>query len=247
MINKTIKYSLLSISILAFSACSSGRTIMINQDTVQPTERPATTVPNKRPEIKEEILLGNNSKNPNNGTLGNRVDVPLNNPMLGDMIYNEGEENIIEEPVVRSKNEVIERMPFPVGEYKYVKKKGRSTVSGTIYLENAHTSLKVKGQKIKLWLNPVTSYSRQWYHESYLGGYKLSKTDKRLYNYLKFTYSNSAGKFNFFGVPSGDYYLTGSISCAQECGFSQRKSIRLVREISVGSGVTTVDLMKHVP
>jgi hypothetical protein len=116
-----------------------------------------------------------------------------------------------------------------------------------VYLENSHSSLQVKGQKLKLWLNPVTSYSRQWYEESYLGGYKLSKTDKRLYNYLKFTYSDNSGKFNFFGVPNGDYYLTATMSCGQECGYGQKKSIRLVREISVGRGVTTVDLMKHVP
>jgi len=70
---------------------------------------------------------------------------------------------------------VIERMDFPADEYRYIKKRGRSTVSGTIYLENSHTSFKVKGKKTKLWLNPVTSYSRQWYEESYLGGYKLSK------------------------------------------------------------------------
>ena len=138
-------------------------------------------------------------------------------------------------------------MDFPADEYRYIKKRGRSTVSGTIYLENSHTSFKVKGKKTKLWLNPVTSYSRQWYEESYLGGYKLSKTDKRLYNYLKFTYSDNAGNFNFFGVPAGDYYLTGTISCSDECGFNQNRSIRLVREVSVGNGVTTVDLMKHVP
>lgn len=247
MIKQTIKYSLLTVGIWGLSACTNPRTITINQDRVQSAPRPTVVRPHKTPDIKEEILLGNHSKNPNNGMLGNRVDVPLNNPVLGDMIGNEGEENIQEEPAGRSRNEVIERMPFPVDEYKYVRKRGRSTISGTIYLENSNTSLQVKGKKIKLWLNPVTSYSRQWYQESYLGGYKLSKTDKRLYNYLKFTYSNNDGKFSFFGVPSGDYYLTGSIACAEECGFSQRKSIRLVREISVGRGVTTVDLMKHVP
>lgn len=153
----------------------------------------------------------------------------------------------MEEEPVEVKSQVIERIPFPIGEYKRIPRRGSNTVSGTIYLENSHTSAQIKGKKIKLWLNPVTSYSRQWYQESYLGGYKLSKTDKRLYNYLKFTYSDNSGKFNFFGVPSGDYYLTGTMKCAEECGYSEPKSIRLVREISVGRGVTTVDLMKHVP
>ncbi len=234
-----MKYALMSTGIWALSACSTPRTIMINQDNTRPAPREVISTPTKRPEIKEEILLGQGAKNP---SLGNRVNVPINNPSLGE----EGlqNENIVSSP---ARNEVIERIPFPVDEYKYIKKRGRSTVSGTIYLENSHTSEKVKGQKIKLWLNPVTSYSRQWYEESYLGGYKLSKTDKRLYNYLKFTYSDGSGNFNFFGVPAGDYYLTGTISCSEACGFNDKKSIRLVREISVGNGVTTVDLMKHVP
>ncbi len=141
----------------------------------------------------------------------------------------------------------MQRMSFPVNEYRHVKKKGRSTVSGTIYLENSMTTEKIRGKKVKLWLNPVTSYSRQWYQESHLGGYKLSKTDKRLYNYLKFTYSNTSGTFNFFGVPRGEYYLTGTISCSESCGFDKTRSIRLVKKVSVGKGVTRIDLMKNVP
>ena len=232
MFKTTRKYLVLSISIWGLSACTqTPRVITINQESVRPTPRTVVKPPIKRPEIKEEILLGN------------RVDVPKNNPTLGTVANSN--ENIRPNPVSRS--EVIERIDFPTEEYKYLKKRGRSTVSGTIYLENSHTSFKVKGKKTKLWLNPVTSYSRQWYEESYLGGYKLSKTDKRLYNYLKFTYSDNAGNFNFFGVPAGDYYLTGTITCADECGFKQSKSIRLVREISVGRGVTTVELMKNVP
>jgi len=238
MLKKTIKYFLLSLTVWSLTACSSGRTIIVNQEATPAVKRPSVVTPVKRPPIKEEILLGNNS-------LGERVDVPQSNPVLGELL--EEEENSEDTPNEVSRNQIIERIPFPVEEYKYIKKRGRSTVSGKVYLENAHTSLQVTKNKVKLWLNPVTSYSRQWYEESYLGSYKLSKTDKRLYGYLKFTYTNSSGKFNFFGVPAGDYYLTATISCAEECGYNQKKSIRLVREISVGNGVTTVDLMKHVP
>ncbi|CAA6813954.1 MAG: Unknown protein [uncultured Sulfurovum sp.] len=244
MIKKMMKYSLLSVSVWGLLACSGGRTITVNQEATAPVQRPAVVAPVQRPVIKEEILLGNNSKNPN--ALGNRVNVPANNPSVGEILVEE-ELTVIEEQTPVSKNEVIERMPFPSGEYKYIKKRGSSTVSGTIYLENSHTSEKIKGQKVKLWLNPVTSYSRQWYQESYLGGYKLSKTDKRLYNYLKFTYSDRSGKFNFYGVPAGEYYLTGTISCGEACGYNKKRSHRLVRQISAGKGTTRVDLMKHVP
>jgi len=234
MCKKTVKHALLSLTILGFVGCSE-RTILVYPQG-NSVQRPVTT-PVKRPAIKEEILLGRSSNNTN---LGNRVNVPTNNPTLGTAL----DANL---SVPHTENELIERIPFPEEEYRYVKKRGRSTVSGRIYLENSHTSEKVTGDKLKLWLNPVTSYSRQWYQESYLAGYKLSKTDKRLYNYMKFTYSDNAGKFNFYGVPKGEYYLVGTIKCAEECGFSKSKSVRLVREVSVGNGVTTVELMKHVP
>lgn len=241
MLKKTIKYGLLSLTIFGVVGCSE-RTIMVQPQTTR------TTVPTvKEPAIKEEILLGRNGQNPN---LGNRINVPINNPSLGEMIGGEyGDANSTgyndEDSTVPA--EIIERMPFPEEEYKYVQKRGRSTVKGTIYLENSYNAQKVPGAKIKLWLNPVTSYSRQWYQESYLGGYRLTKTDKRLYNYLKFTYSNESGNFNFFGVPAGDYYLVGTMSCGEECGFAESKSVRLVREISVGRGTTKVDLTKPVP
>lgn len=243
MLNKNLKYMLIGLILFALSGCNQ-RTIVLhpgNSGTQPQRTQPVV----KNPEIKEEILI---NKNPN---LGNPIDVPTNNPLLGQAIgdYNisegYGEENLIEEPIVN--NGVIERISFPVNEYKYVKKNGRSTVSGSIYVENSYNAEKIMGKKVKLYLNPVTSYSRQWYQQSYLGGYRMSKSDRRLYNYLKYTVSNVNGKFNFFGVAPGNYYLVGTVTCGQECGYSSTKTVRLVRKISVGHGVTNVNLMKHVP
>jgi len=247
-----MKYSVLALMVLGVSACTAPRTIMIDQTRTQPVYRPpvhqqrpvVVTPPRTEPVVREEILLGRGSSN---SDLGQRVDVPQNHPSVEENVTTEVSENENSEIARPVSNEVLERIPFPVEEYQHLKKRGRSTVSGTIYLENSDTGEKIRGKKIKLWLNPVTSYSRQWYEESFLGGYKLSKTDKRLYNYLKFTYSDNSGKFDFFGVPTGAYYLTGSISCGDECGFNGTKSIRLVEEISVGRGVTHVDLTKQVP
>ena len=246
MFKTTMHYSVMAMGMLVLSACTQQpRVLTVHQDRGQTVSRPAIMAPIQQPVVvEEEILLGRGTRNEH---VGSRVTVPQNRPTIAQADDNKTapktEENTT--PVVR--HETMERMPFPVDEYRHLSKRGSSTVSGKIYLENSHTSEKVTRDKIKLWLNPVTSYSRQWYEESYLGGYKLSKSDKRLYNYLKFTYSNGSGEFNFFGVPRGDYYLTGEITCSQECGFNESKSIRLVKEISVGSGVTTVNLMKNVP
>ncbi len=237
MLNKKIKYLVVALAVVGTSACSE-RKIVLNQDAGDIFQSTRNTHIVKRPHvpIKEEILI---NKNPN---LGNRVDVPKNNPSLGMSI----EDNSTTEMPLQNVGR-MERIDFPVDEYKRIRKIGRSTVTGTVYLENSYTADKVMGQKVKLYLNPVTSYSDQWYQESYLGGYKMSKSDPRLYNYLKFTMSNADGKFNFFGVPVGQYYLVGTMTCASECGFSGSETVRLVKEVSVGRGTTRVDLMKNVP
>ena len=231
MFNKNIKYLVVALAIIGTSACSERKIVLHQGARVEPIKT-SHIIKRPRVPIKEEILI---NKNPN---LGHRVDVPKNNPSL--------DKNLTSEMPLENAGR-MERIDFPVEEYKHIRKIGRSTVSGTVYLENSYTSSKVMGQKVKLYLNPVTSYSEQWYQESYLGGYKMSKSDPRLYNYLKFTMSNANGKFNFFGVPTGQYYLVGTMKCGEECGFLEDKVVRLAKEITVGRGTTHVDLMKNVP
>ena len=134
------------------------------------------------------------------------------------------------------------RVPFPVGEYSSLKRSGNGTVKGRIYVSDAYGN-KIYGKQTRLYLNPVTSYSRQWYNESYIGGYKMQKADKRLYNYLKFTASNSQGKFAFYGVPSGTYYVIGMVKCGKACGYDTPRNIRIAKEVTVSESETvSVDL-----
>ena len=253
MLKNSLKYTLFSLVAVGTVGCTPQKKITIhtpNQPTTQ-THRPVVT-PVKRPPIKEEILLGRHGNNTN---LGSRVDVPKNNPTIGEPVdetvttanevENSNDDNLVS--VQRHKRELIKRMPFPSEEYRHLRKRGRSTVSGKVYITNRLTADDITKSKVKLWLNPVTSYSTQWYNEVYLGGNKLTKIDKRLFNYLKFTYSSSGGNFNFFGVPSGEYYLTATIQCSVECGYRENKSVLLVQKVYVGSGTTEVDLSKSVP
>ena len=244
MFRKSLKYALISLTVIGVVGCTPQRKITVYtpiQSTTQ-TQRPIVA-PTKQPPIKEEILLGRDG---NNANLGSRVDVPKNNPTIRD-INSIGNNNEDLANAQTHRRELIKRIPFPVEEYRHLRKKGRSTVSGKVYVTNRLTADDITKAKIKLWLNPVTSYSTQWYNEVYLGGNKLTKIDKRLFNYLKFTYSSEDGSFNFFGVPPGEYYLTATIQCSVECGYRENKSILLVKKIYVGRGTTEVDLTKTVP
>ncbi len=141
---------------------------------------------------------------------------------------------------------IVQRIPFPVAEYKSLATTGSATVNGNIFVTTA-SGKRVYGKNTRLYLNPVTSYSTQWFNKSYLGGAKMSKVDSRLFNYLKFTTSDSSGKFEFLNVPSGSYYLIGVVKCGTSCGYDKIKNIRIAKKISVfGNDIKTEDLTKSV-
>jgi len=147
------------------------------------------------------------------------------------------------EEVVEAK---MKRVPFPVSEYNRLEKLGKGTVKGTIYV-TAPNGNKVVGAGTRLYLNPVTSYSNQWYNDSYIAGNKMEKADSRLFNYLKFTAAESNGAFAFYGVPTGSYYLIGTVECSTECGYDTSKSIRIASRVSVsGNKIVSQDLSRFV-
>ena len=144
------------------------------------------------------------------------------------------------------KEQVVARIPFPEKEYSKLPTTGDSTVKGVIYLVTA-SGEKVYGKQTRLYLNPVTSYSKQWYEQSYLGGKKMAKPDPRLFNYLRFTTSDINGNFAFYGVPTGKYYVIGIVKCKEKCGFDSTRSIRIAKEITVPKSQTvTVELSKII-
>ncbi len=140
----------------------------------------------------------------------------------------------------------MERVTFPVSEYSSLARSGKGTVKGSIYVKDAYGK-RVLGANSRLYLNPITSYSKQWYDESYIGGYKMQKADPRLFNYLRFTASNAQGEFAFYGVPTGSYYLIGTVKCGSQCGYSTPKSIRIAKQVSVeGNQVLQRDLSRMI-
>jgi len=141
---------------------------------------------------------------------------------------------------------VVPRIAFPADEYSRLPLIGKSSVKGKIYI-TAPNGAQVLGRHTRLYLNPQTSYSEQWFEESYLGGKRMKKADSRLYKYLRFTTSDGNGNFAFYGVPAGEYYLIGIVECGAECGFGSKKIIKVAKEIEVrDSSVLTKDLTRAI-
>ncbi len=147
---------------------------------------------------------------------------------------------------VQTAPQTMQRIAFPVGEYNGLARTGKGTVQGHIYLQDTYGK-KIFGAKTRLYLNPVTSYSRQWYEQSYINGHKMGKADPRLFNYLKFTASDDSGAYAFYGVPSGRYYLIGTVTCGVECGYPNSKNVRIATEVFVsGNQILDQDLNRGI-
>jgi len=102
---------------------------------------------------------------------------------------------------IRAEQEGTPRMEFPIDEYRSLPSAGTGTISGRV-------SCGEKGKHYRMYLNPITSYSEEWYQTSFIEGNKLSPANQRLFEYLRFSTSTKKGVFNFYGVPPGEFYLT---------------------------------------
>ena len=175
------------------------------------------------------------------------IEISQSGEMVNETLSSEGVVTPVPKSNVSTKDKtIVQRIPFPESEYKSLSTTGSGTVKGKIYLKTAGGNI-VYGKNTRLYLNPVTSYSTQWFNKSYLGGAKMSKVDPRLFNYLKFTTSDSNGNFEFLNVPSGSYYLIGVIKCGTACGYDKVKSIRIAKKVSVfGNEVKVEDLTKTI-
>lgn len=106
------------------------------------------------------------------------------------------------------------RISFPIEEYqnmpKASEKMGTAIIKGQAFLKTKGGDVKLAaGNQIEL--NPVTSYSNQWYNIVYLNDEQLKDPDARVFDYIYKTQADAGGNFKFTKIPSGKYYLTTSI------------------------------------
>jgi len=105
-------------------------------------------------------------------------------------------------------NSLVERQAqFVELEYAPYAGEGTARVCGVAYIKTQRGGFKY-GAGNETYLNPVTSYSTEWYTESVIGGRSLTKANPKVLAYNRATRADSDGRFCFENIPSGDYYLT---------------------------------------
>lgn len=73
--------------------------------------------------------------------------------------------------------------------------------------------LKTRGGDVRyaagndVYLNPVTSYSTEWFDVAIRGGQPISEGDPRVQAFTRTTVADGEGRFEFNNLPAGDYYV----------------------------------------
>ncbi len=112
----------------------------------------------------------------------------------------------------------ISRIPFPEQEYQNLQHSGAAVVKGQAFLKTRGGDVKLAAGN-EVILNPVTSYSNEWYEKAYVQRKNLIESDPRLRNYVKRTVADGSGRFVFKNVPPGEYYVTTVITWEAASGY----------------------------
>jgi len=114
----------------------------------------------------------------------------------------------------------LQRMPFPENEYQALPKTGTATVKGQAFMKTRGGDVKTAAGN-EVWLNPVTSYSIEWYEKFYLPtisntsplrDIKTTPPDPRLTKYILIQIADGDGRFTFKNAPPGEYFVTTAVT-----------------------------------
>jgi len=99
---------------------------------------------------------------------------------------------------------------FSEDEYAAYKGAGTSIIQGQAFLRTRGGDVKyAAGRTISL--NPVTSYSTEWFELGIMQGNILSAPDPRITPFNRTTIADGMGNFEFRDLPAGEYYIATSI------------------------------------
>jgi hypothetical protein len=100
---------------------------------------------------------------------------------------------------------------FNEQEYAQYAYAGTGTITGEVVIrgQNGQTE-PAPGSQVSL--NPVTSYSTEWWNRTVVGGLNLRSADEREQKYLRTTTTDSAGRFGFSDLPRGEYFVVAALN-----------------------------------
>lgn len=95
---------------------------------------------------------------------------------------------------------------FVESEYAPYDRHGTAKIVGQAFIRTRRGEVKY-GAGEWVVLNPVTSYSNEWFEVAVLQGEKMSPVDTRIGRYQQKVLADGEGRFKFSHVPAGRYYI----------------------------------------
>ncbi len=110
---------------------------------------------------------------------------------------------------------IIKKYPrnaqFYEDEYNPYDKSGTGIIQGQAFLKTRGGDVKYGAGNI-VTMNPVTSYSTEWFEFSVKKHIPLEEPDPRTLKYNRQTVADGEGRFEFNDLPAGEYYIACYIS-----------------------------------
>ncbi|HET7241401.1 MAG TPA: hypothetical protein VFI77_09585 [Gemmatimonadales bacterium] len=100
---------------------------------------------------------------------------------------------------------------FDEQEYAQYAYAGTGTISGQVVLRG-HDGQIQPAQGSQVSLNPVTSYSTEWWNRTVVGGLNLRSADEREQKYLRTALTDAEGRFRFGDLPRGEYFVVAALN-----------------------------------
>jgi hypothetical protein len=101
--------------------------------------------------------------------------------------------------------------PFIETEYTQYAYAGTGSISGQVVLrDEAGQTRPAAGSVVSL--NPVTSYSTEWWNRTVVGGLNLRSADEREQKYLRTAVADEEGRFAFADLPRGEYFVVAALN-----------------------------------
>jgi len=123
---------------------------------------------------------------------------------------------------------VPREIAFPEEEYARLATSGSAALSGRLSIDTAGGTVIGAGETVSV--APITRYSAEAAAQA-LAGRAVERADPRARRYTHTTKTDSQGYFRFTGLPSGDFYVSGTVVDP-----STGKRQIIIKETSLASG-----------
>ncbi len=158
--------------------------------------------------------------------------------LTGCTLFGEGYASLLNEGRVYE-----HQYPLNETDYDVFLGEGTATVSGEVVAKRRDGKI-VRSDGAFIYLVPMTPYTREWFEQAIVRGHRISGADPRALRATRTTIVGTEGRFQFPGVPAGDYYLVCAISPERQpvriLGVTEAKpfpgNIKAYASFSVGAG-----------